>query len=116
CLDVVKQYAYAIDLDPAFRIVDDMEAELMKQEVMDELFEMWYGQEEQKSSSFFSVVDRFSTDRSDADVEELILHIYQFSKQHPWPNKWLNELAETYLIPNNWEEHDLQWLTMLKEE
>lgn len=114
CMDVVKQYAYAIDVDPAFRIVDDMEAELMKQEVMDELFETWYGQEEQ--TSFFSVVDRFSTDRSDADVEKLILHIYNFSKQHPWPNEWLNQLAEIYMIPEDWEEDELEWLTMLKQE
>lgn len=116
CLDVVKQYAYAIDLDPAFRIVDNAEAELMKQEVMDELFETWYGAGEEDQSSFFSVVDRFSTDRSDADVEELILHIYNFSKQHPWPNDWLHQLAETYTIPEKWNENDLDWLTMLKEE
>lgn len=116
CLDVVKQYAYAIDLDPAFRIVDEMEAELMKQEVMDELFETWYGQGEEGQSAFFSVVDRFSTDRSDADVEELILHLYHFAKQHPWPNEWLDQLAITYAIPDNWQEEDLSWLSMVKEE
>src|SRR5699024_11967811 len=45
CLDVVKQYAYLLDIDPAFRIANDMEADLMKQDVMDELFESWYGEE-----------------------------------------------------------------------
>lgn len=116
CLEVVKQYAYAIDLDPAFRIVDNMEGELMKQEVMDDLFEKWYGQGEEEQQAFFSVVDRFSTDRSDADVEKLILHLYQFSKQHPWPKEWLEKLVTTYAIPEDWKESDLGWLSMVKEE
>src|SRR5690625_3829900 len=43
CTAVVRQYAYMLDLDPAFRIADEMEVELIKQEVIDELFEDYYG-------------------------------------------------------------------------
>src|SRR5699024_39370 len=56
CLDVVRQYAYLLDIDPSFRIADDMEADLLKQDVIDELFEEWYGKDGEEQARFFAVV------------------------------------------------------------
>lgn len=116
CMDVVKQYAYLLDIDPAFRIATEMEVDLMKQDVIDELFEEWYGQGEEEQEKFFAVVDRFSSDRSDLQVEELILDLYTFAMQNPWPNNWLNKLANDYYIEDDWIESDFNWLNMLKED
>lgn len=116
CLDVVKQYAYLLDIDPAFRISNDMEADLIKQEVIDDLFEDWYGKEGDEQAQFFAVVDRFSNDRSDTDVESLVLDLYTFSVQNPWPDLWLDQLADVYDIPEDWNEDDLTWLTIIKRE
>ncbi|WP_077325016.1 helicase-exonuclease AddAB subunit AddA [Virgibacillus siamensis] len=116
CLDVVKQYAYLLDIDPAFRIANDMEADLIKQEVIDDLFEDWYGADGPEQQRFFSVVDRFSSDRSDTDVEELVLDLYTFAMQNPWPERWLEELAEVYNIPSEWKESELSWLSIMKRE
>ncbi|MFD1361015.1 helicase-exonuclease AddAB subunit AddA [Lentibacillus salinarum] len=116
CLDIIRRYAYLLDMDPAFRIADDMEAELIKQDVIDELFEEWYGKEGEEQQNFFAVVDRFSSDRSDTDVESLVLDLYKFAMQNPWPDKWLDELADVYDIPADWQEDDLGWLTIIKKE
>ncbi|MFC4559185.1 helicase-exonuclease AddAB subunit AddA [Virgibacillus kekensis] len=116
CLEVVKQYAYLLEIDPAFRIADDMEADLIKQEVIDDLFEDWYGKEGEEQRNFFAVVDRFSSDRSDTDVESLVLSLYTFAVQNPWPEKWLDQLADVYDIPDNWQEEDLEWLKIIKRE
>ncbi|WP_174616245.1 helicase-exonuclease AddAB subunit AddA [Virgibacillus ihumii] len=116
CLDVVKQYAYLLDIDPAFRIANDMEADLIKQEVMDDLFEDWYGTEGTEQEKFFAVVDRFSSDRSDTDVENLVLDLYTFAMQNPWPEQWLDELAGVYDIPADWQESELPWLNIIKRE
>src|SRR5699024_6029434 len=70
CTTVVRQYAYLIDVDPSFRIADEMEMELMKQDILDELLESYYG-EEYVSSAFFTVVDMFSSDRNDDAVGEV---------------------------------------------
>ncbi len=116
CLDIVKQYAYLLDIDPSFRIADDSEADLIKQEVIDDLFEEWYGKDGQEQQRFFSVVDRFSSDRSDADVEKLILKLYDFAMQNPWPESWLDGLASAYEIPDDWQEEDLDWLAIIYKE
>lgn len=116
CLDVVKQYAYLLDIDPSFRIANDMEAEMIKQEVLDDLLEDWYGSDAVNQDMFFQVVDRFSNDRSDTDVETLILQLYDFSVKNPWPTKWLDQLASTYEVPEDVQEEKLTWLTILKRE
>lgn len=116
CTSVVRQYAYLLDLDPAFRIADDMEIELLKQEVLDGMLEEYYGEEEEKLEAFFSVVDMFSNDRNDIDVAQLILKLYTFSVQNPWPEKWLARVANTYNVEVDVCENDLEWLQFLKME
>lgn len=116
CTTVIRQHAYVLDLDPAFRIADDMEIDLLKQDVIDEMLEDAYGQEGELLEEFFTVIDMFSSDRSDIDVEELILNVYTFAMQHPWPEKWLRDVAETYHLPETIEEDSLPWLRILKKE
>src|SRR5690625_185432 len=116
CMDVVRQYAYLLDIDPSFRIANDMETDLIKQDVLDDLFEEWYGKQAEEQELFFDVVDRFSSDRSDIEVENLILTLYTFSMQNPWPEQWLDQLADVYHISENWHEEDLSWLSMIKKE
>ncbi|ASN06556.1 helicase-exonuclease AddAB subunit AddA [Virgibacillus necropolis] len=116
CLDVVKQYAYLLDIDPAFRIANNMEIDLIKQDVIADLFEEWYGKEGDEQVQFFAVVDRFSSDRSDVEVENLVLDLYTFAMQNPWPIKWLDQLADVYDVPETFVEEDLTWLSIIKRE
>lgn len=43
CLDVIRKYYYLLDLDPSFRIADETEIELLKEDVLEELLEEEYG-------------------------------------------------------------------------
>ncbi len=45
CMEVIRKYYYLIDIDPGFRIADETEGDLLRDEVLDELFEEEYGQE-----------------------------------------------------------------------
>src|SRR5690625_4936049 len=116
CTTVVRQYAYLLDIDPAFRIADEMEIDLLKQEVIEELFEELYSKEDEQLERFFKVVDMFASDRSDVAVEERILTLYTFAMQHPWPEKWLQRVAEAYNVTDEIDEREIEWLTLLKEE
>ncbi|SHM43892.1 helicase-exonuclease AddAB subunit AddA [Gracilibacillus kekensis] len=117
CMDLVRKYAYQIDIDPSFRIADGIEADLIRQDVLEQLFEEWYGEEdEEEQALFFSVVDRFSNDRNDLEVESLILKMYEFSIQHPNPDYWLEQMASIYQVDRDRDENDIPWLRLLKEE
>src|SRR5699024_2174876 len=111
CMNVVRQYSYVLDLDPAFRIGDEMEIDLLKHEVLEELFEERYGEDGDELESFFAVIDMFSNDRSDAAVEKLILRLHTFAKQNPWPEKWLHNVTTVYDVDEQTEESKLFWVS-----
>src|SRR5690625_3382223 len=115
CMEIVREHAYLLEIDPAFRIANDLEADLLKQEVIDELFEEKYGAKKDEQEQFFAVVDRFSSDRSDVEIETLVLQLYTFARQHPWPYEWLDSLVDIYTITKETDETDLLWLDVLKE-
>ena len=116
CLDLVKRYSYLLDIDPGFRIADTIEGDLLRQEVIEDLFEDWYGKSFDEQEAFFDLIDRFSTDRSDQQVEVLVLKLYEFAMQNPQPDDWLDQIAEQYNLADQIEEDELDWLLALKQD
>src|SRR5699024_7661850 len=108
--------AYLLDLDPDFSLTDDVEATLIKEDVIDQMFEEWYGKDDVEREAFFSVVDRFSNDRNDLELGELIINLYTFAVQNPWPIVLLTKVAENCVITEDWMECELTWLTLLKND
>lgn len=107
CMNVLRRYYYKIGIDPAFRVVDDAEAELMREEVMEDLFEEQYGIEE--NEGFFELVDCYTGDRNDAALQTLVEKLYDFSRSHQQPDQWLVEMAEDYRVPEEASIEDLKW-------
>lgn len=112
CLDVIRKYYYFIDIDPVFRVADDTEAELLKEEVMEELLEEEYGKI--NNEPFFDVVDRYTGDRSDAELQEMILAIHEFSRAHPEPYEWLDRLVAMYDVDENTRLEEVPYISWLK--
>ncbi|OMP67112.1 helicase-exonuclease AddAB subunit AddA [Domibacillus epiphyticus] len=94
CLEVIRKYYYMIDIDPAFRIADDTEAVLIRDEVLEELLEEEYGKE--NNESFYRLVDTFSGDRSDVELQKAVIRLYDFSRSHPEPEEWLRGISDIY--------------------
>lgn len=112
CLEVIRKYYYLIDIDPSFRIADSTEAVLLRDEVLEELFEDEYGKED--NDSFFKVVDTFTNDRSDTALQELIQKLYEFSCSHPFPNKWLDDVLNMYHVDEETAIEDLAFIDILR--
>lgn len=112
CLDVIKNNFHRIDLDPSFRIADQTECILFKAEVMDELFEEMYDNDDEE---FTRLVEIFSNYKNDDDLKEIILNIYNFVMSGPWPEKWLSENAETFNINSIEELNKTKWIKVLNE-
>lgn len=93
CLDVVKNNFYEIDISPNFRIADNAELELIKQEVLEDLFDKKY---EVEDKEFLKLLETYTTYAADEPLKELILNIYNFIQSHPFPNEWLEEQTEKY--------------------
>ena len=102
CLEVVKNYFYELEnVSPNFRIADTPEIELLKQEILDELFEEKYLSED---SDFTKLINTYTSYRDDTPLKDLILSIHNYINSSPYPLKWLDEKIEMFNIENSLEE------------
>ncbi|GAA0350335.1 helicase-exonuclease AddAB subunit AddA [Bacillus horti] len=113
CLDVLRSYYFQLDIDPKFRLAEDTEIVLIKEEVLEELFEERYSRTDDEQ--FFKLVDSFSSDRSDQDLQALVLQLYEFSRSHPFPYEWLKELI-SYTDKDRVEKWTSEILSLIRQE
>ena len=96
CLEVVKNNFYQLEnVSPNFRIADTPEIELLKQEVLDEIFETKYLNEDK---DFVKLVNTYTSYRDDTPLKDLILGIYSYISSSPYPKKWLSEKIEMFFL------------------
>lgn len=112
CLEVIRKYYYEIEMDPGFRIADTTEAEILKDEMLDEMLEEQYGIE--NNEPFFQLVDAFSSDRNDIELQNIVRALYEFSSSHPYPEEWLDEMVTMYDIKEETTIDDLPFTDALK--
>ena len=96
CLDVVRNNFFELEnISPNFRIADTTEIELLKQEVLEDLFEEKY---EKQDEDFAKLINTYTSYRDDTPLKELILKIYTYIQSNPFPNKWLQEKVDMFNI------------------
>lgn len=93
CLEVIKNNFQSIDIDPGFRILDETEASLLKLEILNELFEEIY---EENNTDFFDLLESYGSNRDDQKLQDMVLNIFSFVQSYPWPEKWLIDQAECF--------------------
>ena len=102
CLEIVKNYFYELDnISPNFRIADTTEIELLKQEIIEEIFEKKY---EEQDKNFLQLINIYTSYRDDTPLKELILKIYTYIQSNPFPKKWLEEKIELFNIGEKLQE------------
>ena len=115
CLSIVRQYAYLLDIDPGFRIASEGEISLLRDDVLKDVLEEAYSAEDENEvNRIYRLVDSFTSDRDDQDIEVLIDQLYDTARVHPEPKKWLHSLVEQYQIPNDVTVDELPFIEHLK--
>lgn len=93
CLSVIREHFHVIDIDPGFRIAEEGELKLLKQDVLEEVLESCYAEGKQE---FLDFVEKAGSGKNDRKLEELILQLYEYSRSYPQPDKWLQECVQMY--------------------
>lgn len=112
CLYVVRNHFHEIDLEPNFRIGDEGELKLLREDVLGRVLEQNY---EEPSEAFSDFVEGYASGRTDAALNEMILQLYEFSRSYPWPEKWLDSFVGAYRIGTREELDRAEWLAPLTE-
>lgn len=112
CLYVVRNHFHEIDLEPNFRIGDEGELKLLREDVLGRVLEQNY---EEPSEAFSDFVEGYASGRTDVALNEMILQLYEFSRSYPWPEKWLDSFVGIYRIENREELDRAEWLAPLTQ-
>lgn len=93
CLDIIRNNFFEIDASANFRVADTTEIELLKQEVIDDIFEEKYLNNDKE---FLKLINTYTTYRDDEPLKELLLNIYRYIQSSPFPEEWLEEKVEMF--------------------
>ncbi|MBB6729719.1 UvrD-helicase domain-containing protein [Cohnella zeiphila] len=115
CMEVIEAYSPLIGLDPGFRIANETEAELLRMDTLDALFEERYG-EEGEEGTLARLADRFGGERSDEQLHRLVLGLHEFSRSHPWPEAWLEGTAARFRVADAAELAATEWVGSMRAD
>lgn len=95
CLDVIRNNFYELDISANARVADSTEILLLKQEILDDLFEEKYIADDK---DFISLIETYTKYNKDEELKDIILKIYSYVQSSPFPEKWLEEKTEVLNI------------------
>lgn len=106
CLDIVKNNFFELDISPNFRIADEVELKILKQEALEEMFEDKYEVHEEE---FLELINTYTTYRGDENLKYIILKIYNYIQSTPFPERWLKEQVEKFNIKEDIDFSETGW-------
>ena len=93
CLDVVKNNFFEIGISPNLKIAENTEIEILKQEILEELFDTKY---EEQDKDFLKIVNMYTSYKGDDILKDVILEIFRFIQSTPYPEQWIEEKLEMF--------------------
>ncbi len=125
CGDLLREYAYRLDLAADFRVADENECRELRKAVMTDLMDQAYVPAD---ADFLAFMDSQGLGRDDQKVPEIIERVYDSARCHKDPEAWLErclresqvedleDAAQTiwgkYLLEDLWDYLDSQTAVM----
>lgn len=88
CSDVLRQYAYRLDISADFRVADENECIELQARVMQKVLDDAYAAVHD-SENLRAFIDSQGFGRDDRQIPEIILKVYHSARCHLDPQKWL---------------------------
>lgn len=94
CLYLLRNHFHDIGLDPAFRIADENEIKLMKEDVLEDIFNRRMANPDEAFETF---MEQYTNGWNIQPAKDRILQIYEFTGSHPFPDDWIDECYKNVL-------------------
>ncbi len=98
CSDILREYAYKLDIAPDFRVADESECRELRDLVMTDLLDHAY-QSIGSDPDFAAFVDTQGLGRDDRFVPEILEKVYDSARCHLNPGQWLQQCLEDGSLP-----------------
>ncbi len=94
--------------EPGFRIADEGEIALLKQEILEQVLEQVVSEEQYRP-----FVKAYASRRDDRNLGEMIRKFYDYSESDPWPARWRRQAAQAYHMDSGEELFRAGWTEKL---
>ena len=94
CTELLRQYAYEVELPGDFRVADEKECDQLRQQAMEQVLEQAYATME-AHPEFRVFVDTQGLGRDDRLVPQLVQQVYDSARCHLNPAHWLDHCLES---------------------
>lgn len=108
CTEILREYCHHIGLSPAFKVIDDDRAELLKAAALDKILETKYDSIAE-NPDFQSLVDTVGAGRDDARLNKVIRSLHDKMRSHPYPGDWLRGCLEQFTCGGVSDIAETQW-------
>ena len=88
CADILREYAYQLDLAPDFRVADESECRELRNQILSDLLDSVYHPTE-AAQDILTFIDSQGLGRDDRLVPEILEKVYDSARCHLDPNEWL---------------------------
>lgn len=94
CTELLRQYAYDVDLPGDFRVADENECRQLRAQAMEEVLEESYSTL-LEDADFRAFIDTQGLGRTDRMVPEIVLKVYDQARCHLNPEQWLDHCIQS---------------------
>lgn len=113
CGDLLREYAYRLDLAADFRVADENECRELRETVLAELLDRAY---EGDNSDFRAFADTQGVGRDDRQIPDLIEKVYDSARCHLDPQGWLDDCLRNVDVRDITDAGQTLWGRFLMED
>ncbi len=115
CADILREYAYKLDIAADFRVADENECAEIRETVMMELLDRAY-EHAAEDPDFRAFVDTQGLGRDDRLVPEIIQKVYDSARCHLDPDGWLDNCLKAAAVEEATDASETVWGSYLLQD
>jgi len=115
CADLLKEYAYRLDIPGDFRVAEENECLELQMTALENVLDKAYSEIHQ-DPLFQNLVDTQGLGRDDRMIPQLVLRVYNSSRCHLNPERWLQMCEEQMSVSKLEDAAQTRWGSYLIED
>ena len=102
CASLLREHIHLLEpvdgrcLTPDFRVLDEAEAQLLRERALERTMETFYQDIENGDEEAAQLAGTLGAGRDDKALTALVLELHSKIQSHPYPEKWLRAAAESW--------------------
>ena len=93
CIDLVRENFDKLGISPDFKIGEAATLDAINQEIIYTIINRFFNE---KNELFFELLDIVGSEFDESNFANLVLSVYDFSRQLPFPDEWFDSILKNY--------------------